>query len=72
VAKQIGCTDVKANTGQRELYTKASATCTLNGTTYLVDTFASTADRDAWLKVAKQMGALGDYKSGADWVAYPV
>lgn len=72
VAAQLGCTNVTASTGQREMYTKATATCTLNGSKYLVDTFASTADRDAFVKVAKQMGALGDYKSGPDWVAYPV
>ena len=70
VATKAGCVDMKA--GDLQAGTKEAATCTKDGHTLYLYTFADDAARDGWMKIAKGAGALGSFAQGTSWVAQTV
>jgi predicted small secreted protein len=68
LAKAAGCTGYQKQ--DPALYEQEEGACQINGTDIYVVTFADTAARDNWMKVAKAAGASGFMSEGDKWVLY--
>lgn len=62
VAAKIGCGSFK-QLGPAQMYVIDSGTCVIDGVKYGIDTFASTAVRDSWLKIAQNYGVVPKWET---------
>jgi hypothetical protein len=70
IADKIGCTQFKGLPVTGVLYVVNLGTCYRDGKKYAIDTFATTAARDAWLKVSENFGVVPKWET-ATAVIYP-
>jgi hypothetical protein len=70
VAAQLGATGFQSRTGGASAGVQTGGIAMLHGQRIGIDTFASTAGRNAWLNVTKSYG-VHPSAEGTTWVAYP-
>lgn len=62
IADKIGCGSF-TQLGPAQMYVVDSGTCMLDGVKYGIDTFATTAVRDSWLKIAQNYGVVPKWET---------